>query len=1033
MKKVLLTILAVIATVMAQSQTRYQFHCTDFVSTDNSRVPQSAFSYDRKANTFSVNASGNNNVAFEMAQGTDRSYFIENDQTLFVMRGANLQTTASSAVIWWIKGHHNGADNPSFTVTSGNDCLYVWNLKTISTMSQAFNFNQEQLVIGSLGTRFILAAGLTARQTGTPGVLKDVSYYAPYEAACLYPALMQRLNFTDATLTQAVKTKAQSMMVKMQTMAADENASNSRRQALYAAVMEASTDLAAVGNTDYTGAYDIVLHLRTVMDAKDEGTHTGSWEKTDNGLKALFDDQHINITFYNDSIVRICKSMDADYQRKSWVILQQPETRLTISYKEQDGVVTLSTEKLRVSYNVNRGLATVLRADGRQLISEQDHQFAATKDGPFDSFTLTQDFLLDGDERIYGMGQLQDGMLNRRGTSVVLEQDNRRIAIPYFLSSKNYSLYWDNYSPTTFTDNTTGTRFRSTGNAIDYYVLSADDKDGVQRSLRNLTGQCELPPLWNFGVYQSKERYTSAQEVMDVLKRYRDQHIPIDCMVQDWQYWGDNSYWNAMEFLNPTYSNYQEMIDYVHAQNAKLMISVWTTFGPQTKAFAEFQEKGLLLPGNTWPLNTGARIYDLYSPEARDIYWRYLYDGIMSKGVDAYWLDMTDPEFFGEQSDFDHVSKYGETWRALRNVFPLATVEGVATHHRAQPELKDKRTSILTRCGFLGMQRTGAFIWSADITASWDVLRNQIAAACNVSATGLPYWNSDTGGFFLGRYKGGVSNPAYRRLFTRWTQFSCFTPMMRFHGTGTPREPWQFGSAGDAFGEYDNIVKYIRLRYALLPYLYATAHRVRTQSAVFMDALPLAFPADEGGWDVTDEYMFGQSFLVAPVVQDGVIGRDVYLPGNGTKWIDFWTGYTHEGGQRIFKNTPADIMPLYVKAGSIVPIGPDVQYSTEKPWDTLELRVYPGADGQFTLYEDEFECYGYEQGHYTEIPMQWDEATQTLTIGERRGAYTGMLGQRTFHIVVVTPEKGTGDERQTTFDKVVTYNGEAKIVSLKKS
>ena len=1031
MKKITIFLMAIVAIVQSSwAQTRYQFHCTEFVSTDNSRAPQSAFSYDRQANTLSVNASGNNNVAFEMAQGADGEYFIEGDQTLFLIRGENLMPTNSSAVIWWINGYHNGANNPTHIVSSGTDQLYVWDLKATATMAAGFDFTQEQLTIGGHGTKYILAAGLTASKAGTPGVLKDISYYAPYEAACLYPALMQQLSFTDVSLTQAVKEKAGKMMEKMQSMAADEHASYGRRQTLTDAVNKATDDLAAIGENDYAAAYAVVLNLRKVMDAKDEGTHTGSWEKADNGLKARFDDQHISITFYNDSIVRICKTMDADYQRKSWVILQQPEAGLSVGYAEKDSVVTLSTEKLRVSYDVNRGLATVLDAQGRQLISETGHEFVATKDGPFDSFTLTQDFQLDDDERIYGMGQLQDGFLNRRGTNVLLEQDNRRIAIPYFLSSKNYSLYWDNYSPTTFTDATSGTRFRSTGTAIDYYVLGADDKDGIQRSLRNLTGQCELPPLWNFGTYQSKERYTSAQEVMDVLKRYREQHIPIDCMVQDWQYWGDNAHWNAMEFLNPTYSNYQEMIDYIHDNNAKLMISIWTTFGPETKPFAEFKEKGLLLPGNTWPLNTGSRIYDLYSSKARDIYWRYLYDGIVNKGIDAYWLDMTDPEFFGEQSDFDHVSEYGETWRSLRNVFPLATVEGVATHHRAQPELSGKRTSILTRCGFLGMQRTGAFIWSADITASWDVLRNQIAAACNVSVSGLPYWNSDTGGFFLGRYRNGVKDPAFRRLYTRWTQFSCFTPMLRFHGTGTPQEPWQFGDEGDAYGEYDNIVKYIRLRYALLPYIYSTANRVRTQSAVFMDAIPLAFPEDEKGWDVSDEYMFGQSFLVAPITQDGVIGREVYLPKD-TKWIDFWTGYTHDGGQRVFKNTPADIIPLYVKAGSILPIGPDVQYSTEKPWDALELRVYPGADGQFTLYEDEFEGYGYEQGHYTEIPMQWDEASQTLTIGARRGEYDGMLTERKFHIVVVTPEKGTGDQRQTAFDEVVTYTGEPLTVNLK--
>ena len=752
--------------------------------------------------------------------------------------------------------------------------------------------------------------------------------------------------------------------------------------------------------------------------------HAASYEAISGGIMTRFGDHYIRILFYNDSTVRVSKAFDATFANESWSIIVPPEA-VNVTVTEADGVVTAQTAKMRAEYTLATGRISFFNADGTSLITETKHSFDATTDGPFDSYTLTQNFKLADNERIYGMGQLQDGQLNRRGTYVKLVQENRSICIPYFLSSKNYGLYWDNYSPTIFSDTGSDTYFRSTGTVIDYYILCAGSSHEVQRSLRHLTGQTELPPLWNFGLYQSKERYASASEVMSIVKKFRDLRIPLDCIVQDWQYWGDGAHWNAMEFLNPEYADYQRMIDYVHQKNAKLMISFWPNFGPSTKPYAEFNQKGWLF---TVQDANGSRPYNPYLNESRDLYWDYVWKGIISKGIDAYWMDATEPEFFGDdENHMNKIAQDGRTWRSLRNAYPIATVGGVAEHHRSQPELADTRVSIMTRSGWFGMQRTGAYVWSADIDGDWASLRKQIPAACNLSETGLPYWNSDTGGFF----KGDVNNAGWRRLFQRWTQFSCFTPMLRFHGTATPREPWQFGSAGDNRGEYDNIVRYIRLRYALLPYLYATAHQVRTNAEGFMQALPIAFPQDEQTYNVTDQYMFGRSFLVAPVLEDNVMGRNVYLPqASGEKWIDFWTGYTLKGGISTYKTTPMDLIPLYVRAGSILPIGPDVQYSTEKQWDNLELRIYPGADGQFTLYEDEFDNYHYEQGKYTEIPITWNEATKTLTFGARRGGFEGMITNRTFNIVAVSPQKGKGDERAATFDAVINYTGEEVSITL---
>ena len=1010
MSKLFLSALFLMTFSIVAAQEHYNFNCRDYVSTDDSRAPQSVFSYDRTANTITIKATGTNNVAFKMAEGLDGEYYIDSDETLLMVCGENLSLTSGHSLLWWLNGSNNPGAQPDKNFTDQSDKVFIWDLKTNSSVNRNFNYSESRVPISSHGSPFILAVGFTAQDANKPGVIKDFGYYAPFEVAAKHPSLMQRLGFTATSLTSAIKRK---------TLQLD----SSRKEAID-----------QIASNDYAAAYQLYKEVRAAYKSEDEGTHTVSYEKSLNGIHARFDDQHIRIQFYNDSTVRVSKGFNMQFNDgESWAVTASPDAEIALSVVEHNGVVSMESSKMRVEYTLSNGRAELYRSDGQLLLMDKGHKFQSVKDGPFDSYTISQYLEFDDDERIYGMGQLQDGQLDRRGTAVKLEQNNRSICIPYFLSSKNYGFYWDNYSPTIFNDTGSRTLFRSTGQCIDYYVLAASNSHEVQRSLRHLTGECQLPPLWNFGLYQSKERYVSANEVMSVVRKYRNQKIPFDCLVQDWQYWGDNAHWNAMEFLNPDYSNYQQMINFIHQNHAKLMISIWANFGPSTKPFAELRDKDLLFTSETWPLGAGVKPYNPFSAEARDIYWKYLWNGIASKGVDAYWMDSTEPDFFGSESDLDNVALEGKTWRSLRNAFPLATVEGVSQHHLAQPELSDKRVSIMTRSGYLGMQRTGAYVWSADITSSWETLANQIPAACNLAESGLPYWNSDTGGFFTGNY-GGVGDAAWRRLYLRWTQFSVFTPMLRFHGTNTPREPWQFGSAGDSRGEYDNIVRYIRLRYRLLPYLYSTAHQVRVNAEGFMQALPIAFPDDSDTYSVKDQYMFGKAFLVAPVLSDGVIDRKVYLPHTSSnRWIDFWTGYTMRGGKQITKTAPMDLIPLYVPAGTILPWGPDVQYSTEKPWDALEIRVYPGADGQFTLYEDEFDNHHYQQGAYSEIPMSWDEASKTLTIGARKGNYDGMLQNRKFRIVAVSPDKGVGDGESILYDAEVSYDGTAIRVPLQAS
>ncbi len=728
----------------------------------------------------------------------------------------------------------------------------------------------------------------------------------------------------------------------------------------------------------------------------------------------------------------------------------------------QDNKIVLNTSELSVSVDTGTGIVSYCSKDGKSLLAEKSGmQFIDFDDAGTKTYQVYQPFVLDKEEAIYGLGQLQNGKMIQRNMTKNLIQGNVEDVSPFFQSTKGYGVFWDNYSPTLFTDNEVETSFRSeVGDCVDYYFMYGKNADGVIAQVRNLTGQAPMFPLWTYGYWQSKERYKSQEEVVDVVRKYRELGIPLDGIIQDWQYWGHNYLWNAMDFQNPTFNNPQKMMEDVHAMNAHMAISIWSSFGPMTKPYRELDKKGMLFNFTTWPQSgleswppnmeypSGVRVYDAYNPEARDIYWKYLNDGIFKLGMDAWWMDSTEPDHLDWKPEDMDTKTYLGSFRKVRNAYPLMTVGGVYDHQRAVTS--DKRVFILTRSGFLGQQRYGANVWSGDVASTWESFRNQIPAGLNFSLCGMPHWNSDIGGFFAGHYNkswnddSASKNPLYQELYVRWLQFGTFNPMMRSHGTDVYREIYKFGKKGEPV--YDAIEKMIGLRYSLLPYIYSTSWEVSNRQSSFMRALMMDFVDDRKVWDINDEYMFGKSILVAPIThaqytpeavvkvseeegwnRDGAKktktdvavdfmetkSTNIYLPA-GTLWYDFWTNEKHEGGKEITKETTLDVIPLYVKAGSIIPVGPQVQYATEKPWDHLELKVYAGANGNFILYEDEFDNYNYEKGVYTEIPISWNNTSRKLTIGARKGAYEGMLKNRKF---TVTLQDGT--------QKNVDYNGKA--------
>ena len=798
----------------------------------------------------------------------------------------------------------------------------------------------------------------------------------------------------------------------------------------------------------------------------------GQASRTEGGLAFQAQGLNVRVEFYSPDIVRVYKEpVSRPCKKVSIPVIMKPG-RVELSFGGGGGVATVASERVAVSVDTETGGIVFADKQGNIMLRDKDYgtQFTPRDDAGRPSFEVRQAFLLDSAEVIYGLGQQQTGLVSQRNQRLLLRNQNMSICIPFVHSAKGYGLYWDNYSPTTFTDNPQEMSFDSeVGDCADYYFIYGGTADGVIAGVRALTGQAPMYPLWTLGFWQSRERYKSPDELCDVVDKYRELKVPLDGIIQDWQYWGCDSNWNSMRFENPRYINKmgdpdymrflpkgekadatgsepriktaKEMIDYVHKRNAHIMISVWASFGPWTDMYHRMDSIGALYDFETWPRHAGVKPYDPFNPVARDLYWAEMKRNMFDLGMDAWWLDSTEPDHFDiKDSDFD-VKTYLGSFRSVHNAFPLVTNRGVYEHQRQATS--DKRVFLLTRSSFLGQQHYASHSWSGDVTSTWDNMRRQIAAGLNYSLCGIPYWGTDLGGFFASRYNNDINNVAYHELHVRWYEWGVFQPIMRSHNSSPVAvEIYQFGKKG--YWAYDAIEKYTRLRYRLLPYLYSTAWEVTSGSGSIIRPLVMDFAGDSRVLELGSEYMFGRSFLVRPVTdslytwQDArrnghqkdmadVASVDVYLPA-GADWLDFWTGSKHSGGQTVMREVPIDIMPVYVRAGSIVPFGPDMQYATEKRWDNLEVRVYPGADGRFTLYEDENDNYNYEDGAYTTIEFEWDEAARTLTIGERKGKFKGMLKSRKFNIVLVGGSTPAGDVPAK--GRTVRYDGRALTVSL---
>ena len=904
------------------------------------------------------------------------------------------------------------------------------------------------------------------------------------------------------------------------------------------------------------------------------------------GIQIELADQHVKAQFYADNIIRITKRLpDAAPDSPSLVVIQKVLPDIHLQIKENDTIISISSEKLYVIISKTNGAIefrslddkTILKENGKAIITP-----AIIKNER--SYSIKQQFELTPDEGIYGLGQHQYGYMNYRGRTVKLVQTNTDAVTPFFLSTMNYGILWDNYSKTIFTDNKQEPSLWSdVASSLDYYFIYAHTMDSVIAGYRNLTGQAPMYGKWAYGYWQSKEHYANRDELLSVVNEYRKREIPIDNIIQDWDYWDGAANWGQLFFDEKTYPNPKEMIDIIHKQNFHIMISVWPGLGPNTPVYKDMQQRGYLYSPVGWG---GFKYYDAYNPAANDLYWQYAEKGLFSKGIDAWWFDSTEPDVINaltkESTEYElkrMKNNYLGSFARYLNPYSLRITEDTYKNQRKVTD--QKRVYILTRSTFAGQQRAAATTWSGDIGANWNVYKNQISAGLNHCMSGIPYWTFDIGAFGLGSSEGVFSNggkdPAYQELYTRMFQFGTFCPIFRSHGSETPREIWQFGDFTPSLIKFDN------LRYRLMPYIYSLAHQVTENGYTIMRGLPMDFETDKKTFSIDDQFMFGPAMMVCPVTEymlhrppeqsipitakhfrtnDGKQGlnakyykdaeyknltlekvdstinifwysgrpdyvtdstlsiqwegklvptqtgkhqfhikcfgpkrifingkelpfvyrsvevytdliyleagkeydfaletenfnpgalrvllywktpeifakekiieerqqtRNVYLPSDH-RWYDFWTGDTLMGGQSITSAAPIDKIPLFVKAGSIIPMGPFVQYAAEKPTDPIYMRIYPGADGNFTLYEDENDNYNYEKGFFSTISFSWNDAKHQLTIGKRKGSFPGMLENRNFQIVLVGKDQGNGIEFSKKSDKVIQYQGIKKVI-----
>lgn len=939
-------------------------------------------------------------------------------------------------------------------------------------------------------------------------------------------------------------------------------------------------------------------HLQAVTTLGDDKFFYSTLE---NGIQLNVDGIVKNVIFYGPSTIRVNENLGHSYWEHPSIVVAGKPAAVPFKVQEAADSITIVSDKLWIKADKKTGALIFMDGAGRVLTKERAENHAEIKQVEISgapTYEVSNTFTLKPDEGWYGFGYIDSAptQINRRGQELLLIQTNMGIVIPMVMSSERYGIMWDTYSIMRFKDDTTGATLwaESAPGGVDYYFFSGDTMDDVIAGYRDLTGAAPMYPKQALGLFMSKERYKTQERLVEVARTFRKEQFPLDFIVQDWQYWGSDKdgTWSGMIWNPQRYPDPEGMTKAIHDLNMKLMVSIWPSVGNDTPLAHELDEYGLRFEPLHW-ISRRARIYDAFSEKGREIYFKYIKNGLLDKGVDALWMDGTEVEVGSACWNANQVAQdikrlginaMGDFSRYL-NPYTLMTTKGTYEGQRA---INNQRVFTLTRSAWCGAQRYAAASWSGDSSASWDILKSQMASGLEVTMSGNPWWTQDIGGFFVNNYPGGERNEAYRELFARWYQFGAFNPIFRIHGSNIEREPYIFKEMDPEI--YQALLDITHLRYRLMPYLYSQSWKVTNEGYTLMRALPMDFSDDVKTRDISDAFMFGPAFLVHPVTRAmyrmgsspaptlpteflrtpdgepglavqyfaginfntpkgkgidkvvdhdwpgppladppgglerldnfsarwegflvapedgeyeiGVSGDDgfrLYLDGrkavedwsqnaeryrstkvilskgqkvplkleffqgggnrvirlgwrtpsdirkrneghedvnnvmetylpSGADWYDFWTNEKHKGGRTVEKECPLNILPLYVRAGSIVPMGPVIQYATEKPDAPYELRIYPGADAAFTLYEDDNETYNYEKGEYATYDLIWNDSARTLTVGPRKGAFPEMVGERILNIVLAEPGKNAGIETSAADAKTVNYTGKPVVV-----
>lgn len=750
------------------------------------------------------------------------------------------------------------------------------------------------------------------------------------------------------------------------------------------------------------------------------------------GVSVRSEARETRIEVWEEGVIRVThKTIGIASEQGSLAVVAHPEKTLW-SVTETKDAVFLATGRVQVKIDRANGCVHFFDMKSAPILEESNDGTwlsTATTGSAKDTIEAGQKFNLQTDESIYGLGQHPSGTsLDYTGSSVQLLQENTKVAIPVLLSSKGYALLWDNPAVTNVdvgkADPHAVQWLSEAGDGVDYYFFAGPKPDQAIAEYRWLTGNAPMFPLWAWGFWQSRERYKTQQEIIDIAGEYRSRGIPFDGIIQDWQYWPPLNQetaeggWGSHEFDPARYPSPKKMVEALHREHVHIMAVSWAKFDVTNSGVSIANLKkleavdGAYNPAIPYVFPPGrGKWYDPFNPQARRVYADEIMKNLFSLGIDAWWLDASEAELSGNWGEFRQFKTAMGPGALVFNAYPLEHTRAVYEGQRAASS--DKRVVILTRSAYAGQQRNATVTWSGDIQSKWEILQQQIPAGLNFVASGVPYWNTDIGGFF----GNDPDNPQFRELFTRWFQFGAFCPMFRVHGTDKPKEVWRFDPETQKI-----LIDVINLRYHLLPYIYSVSWMVTNSGYTMMRPLVMDFRDDDATRKIGDQFLFGPSILVNPVTHLGVQQRAVYLP-KGTRWFDFWTGKSFDGGEIIQASAPITNMPLYIRAGSIIPYGPSVQWATEKVDAPIEIRIYPGTNDEFTLYEDEGDNYNYEQGGHATIPLQWNEATKTLTIGSRSGSYTGMPNERVFKIVYVSQNYGAGIASTENVDRTVTYRG----------